>query len=244
MVKNRPACTRNWKKNITRPPVNCRLPNIASRTSGSPPAPDDAVLPAGEQPEHEQAGEDQHDRRRQAEDRRGRPASAAPSPTRSSAARRTPPARARRPTATAPTTSSCAVLLDGRVLDPAGEDQDHEHDQDLAGEDPAPGEVRRRDAADQRSDGHGDGARRHDQAVGARATRHRDVAGDQGDDGRQDQGRADALEERPAEDQHRQVRRQRGREGAQHRRSRSRSRRRACARSASRSSRRGSSASP
>ena len=37
IVKKSPAWTRNWKKNITRPPLNCRFPNIGSRTSGSPP---------------------------------------------------------------------------------------------------------------------------------------------------------------------------------------------------------------
>ena len=37
IVKKSPAWTRNWKKNIRRPPVNCRFSNIDSCTSGSPP---------------------------------------------------------------------------------------------------------------------------------------------------------------------------------------------------------------
>ncbi len=34
-TKKNPAWTRNWKKNIVRPPVSCRLRSIAVRTSGS-----------------------------------------------------------------------------------------------------------------------------------------------------------------------------------------------------------------
>ena len=34
-TKKNPACTRNWKKNIVRPPVSCLLRSIAARMSGS-----------------------------------------------------------------------------------------------------------------------------------------------------------------------------------------------------------------
>jgi hypothetical protein len=37
IVKKSPAWIRNWKKNITRPPVSCRFPSIDNRTSGSAP---------------------------------------------------------------------------------------------------------------------------------------------------------------------------------------------------------------
>ena len=38
ITKNRPIMTTNWKKNITRPPVICRLANSDGVTSGSLPA--------------------------------------------------------------------------------------------------------------------------------------------------------------------------------------------------------------
>ena len=37
IVKKSPAWTRNWKKNMTRPPLNCRFSNIDSRARGSSP---------------------------------------------------------------------------------------------------------------------------------------------------------------------------------------------------------------
>jgi len=36
-TKKKPPWTRNWKKNIVRPPVSCRFRSIVGRTSGSPP---------------------------------------------------------------------------------------------------------------------------------------------------------------------------------------------------------------
>ena len=111
-----------------------------------------------------------------------------------------------------------------------GRSEDDEHEHDLAGEHPAPGEVGRAEAADQRPDRDRDRAGRGDQAVGGRAALGREVAGDERDDRRQDQRGADALEERPAEQQHRQARRERGRERPARRRSRSRSRTPACGR--------------
>ena len=91
------------------------------------------------------------------------------------------------------------ALLGRRVGDPAGEEQDDEDDHDLAGEDPAPGEVRRAEAADQRADRDRDRARGRDQPVRGGPALGREVAGDERDDRGQDQRRADPLEERPAE---------------------------------------------
>ena len=66
----------------------------------------------------------------------------------------------------------------------------------------------------ERADRDGDRARRRDEPVGRGPPLGREVAGDERDDRRQDQRRADALEERPAEEQDRQVLRERGRERA------------------------------
>ena len=86
------------------------------------------------------------------------------------------------------------------------------HDDDLAREHPAPGEVRRAEAADQWPDRDRDGARRSDEAVRGRAARLGEVAGDERDDRRQDQRGADALEEGPADQQDGEARRQRRRQ--------------------------------
>src|SRR5204862_4061295 len=48
-------------------------------------------------------------------------------------------------------------LGDGSVGDLARQHEDPQHDHDLAREQPAPGEVGRAEAADQRADRHGDG---------------------------------------------------------------------------------------
>ena len=66
----------------------------------------------------------------------------------------------------------------------------------------------------ERADGHGDRACRRDESVRGRPPLGREVPGDERDDRRQDQSRADALEERPAEEQRRQVLRDRGDERA------------------------------
>ena len=106
------------------------------------------------------------------------------------------------------------LRLRRRVGDPAGEDQDRDHDQHLAGEDPAPGEIGREDAADQRPDRNRDRPRGCNHPVRGRAAGDREVPGDERDDRGQDQRRADALEERPAEEQHVEVGCDRGRERA------------------------------
>ena len=84
----------------------------------------------------------------------------------------------------------------------------------LACEHPAPGEVRGREAADQRPDRNGDRARRGDHPVGGGPALLGEVRGDERDDRRQDQRRADALEERPAEQEHGQARREGSRQRA------------------------------
>jgi hypothetical protein len=97
---------------------------------------------------------------------------------------------------------------------PPHEQDDHDHDR-LAGEDVAPAELGGHPAADERAGrdrGAGDAA---DDAERHRAL----VAGvgrrDQRDDRRDDEGRADALDRRPADQQDGQVRAQRGGQGAQ-----------------------------
>ncbi len=213
-TKKKPACTRYWKKNMIRPPRELLVPQhrrAHERLLASGLA---ARLPAEEEPDHEQPGEDQPDGRREPCPGRCRPASAGSSPTRptqhaedeqrepdcrqdgaddveladaSSAARRRSGGRATRIASTITTSP---------------------------GEHPAPREVRRREAADQRADGDRDRTGGRDQPVGRGPALDREVAGDERDDRGQDQRRADALEERPAEQQHRQVRGDRGRERA------------------------------
>ena len=78
-----------------------------------------------------------------------------------------------------------------------------EHDEDLADEHPSPRQIRGEQAADERTGGHGDRTGRGNQPVRAGAFRAREVRRDQGHDRGHDQRGADALEERPPEDQHR-----------------------------------------
>ena len=105
-TKKNPAWTRNWKKNIVRPPVSCLLRSIAVRTSGSWPcdsrracqrkksqitkSPPRMSQIVGDSPAHD-----------------GPPVLGWIQPH--SAERRTPKTRSPRPSAesTAPTTSSC-----------------------------------------------------------------------------------------------------------------------------------------
>jgi hypothetical protein len=103
-------------------------------------------------------------------------------------------------------------LLDGCIRDPARENEDREHDHDLSSEDPPPREVRRTETTDQRADGDRDRSCRGDQPVRGGPPLGREVPRDQRHDGRQDQRCADALQERPAEEQHREALRNRGRE--------------------------------
>ena len=136
-TKKNPACTRNWKKNIVSPPVSCRLRSIAGRTRGSSPrdsrrachwkksqitnSPASTSHTVGERPAQDgSAGpgldpaplagaQDAEDEQPEAE--RGE--------------HRTDHVELR-------------PLLHRRVRDPAGEEQDDEHDEHLAREHPAP----------------------------------------------------------------------------------------------------------
>ena len=104
------------------------------------------------------------------------------------------------------------ALLHGRIGDLAREEQDHGDDQHLSGEDPAPGEVRRAETADERPDGDGDRACSRHHPVGGGPAFSREVPGHKGDDGGHDQRGSHALEKRPAEQEHGKARRDRGRE--------------------------------
>ena len=117
-----------------------------------------AVLPAEEDPDHEQAREDEPHGGREVGPRRPIRLRLDPAPL-----ARPQHAEHDKPQPQGRQHGSDHVelraLLDRRVRDPPGEEKDHEHDDDLAGEDPAPREVRRAEAADQRADGDGDRAR-------------------------------------------------------------------------------------
>ena len=102
--------------------------------------------------------------------------------------------------------------LDGSLGDAATEVDDAGADEHLAGEDPSPGGVGGGEPADQRPDGDRDSGGRSHQAVRARPALGREVAGDQCDDRGHDQRRPDPLQERPPEEQDREVRRQCGRQ--------------------------------
>ena len=125
--------------------------------------------------------------------------------------RSTPRTMSARPMAqsAAPMRSRCGRSLDRRVLDAAREDEKDDDDDDLADEHVAPGGVGGDEAADERPDGDRHRGRRGDEAVGLRPGLDREVAGHQRDDRRHDQRGADALEERPADDEDREARRER-----------------------------------
>ena len=91
----------------------------------------------------------------------------------------------------------------------AGEDENRQHDHDLAREHPAPREVGGEQAADDRADPDRDRGRSGDQPVGARPFVDSEVHRHQRDDRRQDQHRPDALKAGPPEQQHPEARRDR-----------------------------------
>ena len=172
-----------------------------------------AVLPAEEDPDHEQAREDEPHGGREVGP--GRPIRLRLDPAPLARPQHTehdqpqPQGRQNRSDHV-----ELRALLDRRVRDPPGEQKDREHDDDLAGEDPAPREIRRAETADQGPDRDGDGACRGHQPVGGGPPFRREVPGDERDDRGHDQRRADPLQERPAEEQHGQARSDRGRERA------------------------------
>ena len=172
-----------------------------------------AGLPAEEDPDHEEAAEDQPDRGRETGPRRPAGLGLDPAPLgRAKHAEHEQAEAERREHRT--DVVQLGALLDRRIGDAARQKQDREHDHDLSCEHPAPREVRRAEAPDQRPDRDRDGARSRDEPVGRGPALGREVPGNEGDDGRQDQRRADALEERPAEEQHGQALRDRRRERA------------------------------
>ena len=97
-----------------------------------------------------------------------------------------------------------------RVVQPRRERQDPKHDHDLGDEHHAPTEVGGAQPADEWTDRDGDGARRRHQSVGAGAVGAPEVRRYEGHDGGHDQRGAQALEDRPADDEDRERLRQRG----------------------------------
>jgi hypothetical protein len=104
------------------------------------------------------------------------------------------------------------TVLGRGIGDPARENEDGEDDQHLVRENPAPGEVRREEPPDERPERDRDRTRSRDETVGGRPALDREVPGDERDDGGHDQRGADPFEERPAEQQDGETRRERGRE--------------------------------
>ncbi len=206
-TKNRPACTRYWKKNMIRPPPSCRFRSIAGRTSGSSPRASTRDPPSGR-------------RARSRTGRRGsarpsargrpttvRPASAGSSPTRPTRSTpKTSSAEAERREHGPDDVEAAAASRAARRRCAARAARMASTITHLAGEDPAPREVGRAEAADQRADRDGDRPGRRDQAVRRGPALGREVAGDERDDRGQDQRGADSLEERPAEQEHGQAR--------------------------------------
>ena len=172
------------------------------------------LLVAVEQPEDEEAGEHEPEGQREAEERGRSRLGHDPAPGRrlehADHEEREPGRRDHDADEV-----EVRAMRDRRVGGAPRQQEDGDVDDDLAGEDVAPGEVGGHEAADHRPDGDGDRRRGEDEAVGLGPRRGREVAGHEGDDGRHDEHGADALEERPADDQHREVGRdRRGRRAA------------------------------
>ncbi len=208
-MKNTPAWTRNRKRNVIRPPVSCGTFNSAGATSGS--------LPRRSMRRcHMSMSQSTKSPQRMNQNVSERPASDGrlglgqePAPRRRLEDPEDDEGETRRRQRRAEQVDLRGVgdRLVGRA---SRQDLDGDDDEHLAGEDVAPRQVGGEEAADHGADGDGDGRRGGDQAVGFRPLRGHEVAGHQSDDGRHDQHRADALEERPADDEHREVGRQRG----------------------------------
>ena len=176
-----------------------------------------ARLPAEEEPDDEEPAEHEPDRRRQARPRGAVGLGLDPAPLARAEHAEDEQSEPERREHRADDVE-LRPLLDRRVRDPPREDEDRDHEHDLAGEDPPPREVGRAEAADERPDRDGDRAGRRDEPVRRRPPLGREVPGDERDDRGQDQRRADSLQERPAEQQHRQALRDRGREASRSRR--------------------------
>ena len=126
-----------------RPPRRLGLRRIAGSTSGSRRAAIRRFSQPHEQPQHDAAAEDQPDHRATGRATRARRAWAARSPTPPSAGCRS----TIRPRPSAESAGADEVephpAPAGDVGHPAGQREDHDHDQDLAGEHPAPRAVGR-----------------------------------------------------------------------------------------------------
>ena len=80
-------------------------------------------------------------------------------------------------------------------MDLAKEEQDDAHDEHFTDEDPAPGGEGGHRTSDERSGGHGDSTGGGDQSVGGGPPLLRDVAGNEGHDGRHDQRGTESFEQ-------------------------------------------------
>ena len=228
-AKKSPPCRKYWKKNEVRPPRSSGMRRILGSTSGSAPRasrrfshpmkshsttpPPSISQMHGDRPSHSGASglgwTNPHvPARRTPNTMSPRPSADSAVPTRSS---RTPASRVP------------SSIRRARSEDP-------EHDHHLAREHVAPREVGREQTADDRTDRDRDRGGGGDQPIRARSLRASEVGRHERDDRGQDQRRPEALEARPPDQQHAEVRRDRGDERPARRRRCSRSRTRACGR--------------
>ena len=205
MMKNTPACSRNWKKNMISPPVSWRVGEHLGSHQRLAAQADEAVLPAknsqttkrpttmsqnvGEIPRND--GPPDFGMTQPHTLERSTPKTAVPSPMTESSV----PTRSRWGF---DSTGASAIRRDSTRMTPTTSTSPKKTQ--------SPRAVGRRRAADQRPGGHRDRSGGGDQAVRLRPRLGSEVPGDEGHDRRHDQRGADAFEERPADDQHGEVR--------------------------------------
>ena len=169
-MKNSPAWIRNWNRKVMSPPVSCRDAQQRRRDERLLAAVLEAVLPAEEQPQQEEPADDEPDRQREAEQRRRALLGQQPAPRgRLEHAEDDQREAGRRDDGADEV--EVRPLADRLVGGAPRQEQDGDDDDDLAGEDVAPREVRGHEAADDRADGDGDRAGGGDQPVGLGAGR-------------------------------------------------------------------------
>ena len=229
-TKNRPAWARNWKKNIIRPPFSCLLRSISARTSGSPPRACTRSSQRKKSQITKRPARTSHTPGESADPRRAVRLGLDPAPL-----ARAQHAEHEQREAESRQHGADDVERRGRLS--TGASAIRRVMRRIASTTTtSPAKTQRHEKyvvqkpADERADRDRDRARRGNESVGRGPPLGREVRRDERDDRRQDQRRADALEERPPEEQHRQVRRERGRRTSRCRRSRSRSRTPACGR--------------
>ena len=172
---------------------------------------DTPVLPRAEQAHHHAAGEHEPDHRRESEPFwRSRLGLYEPPRARAQDADHDQPKAGRRQRGADQV--ELGALLGRCVVHPPRQSEDQRHDQHFADEHPPPRGVGREHAADHRPGCSRDRAGGRHQPVGTRPLGPREVRSDERHDRRHDQDRAESLQERPADDQHRQAVRQRGRQ--------------------------------